>query len=693
MKRLDERTRNQIEEWISELTLQEKIWMIHGDNIYDTKGIERLGIPPLRFSDGPMGVRADFMRGTIGQENHGKDLVTKFPCNISVAASWNTDIAFEYGNSLGLEVRGRGKDVSLSPGINIHRTPLNGRTFEYLSEDPYLNSKLAVQVINGLQENDIGACAKHFVANNQETNRTQVDVQMDNRTFNEIYLPAFKAAITEGKPLVVMGAYNKFRGDFCCENKYLLTELLRDQWGFDGIVVSDWDAIHDTNKAIEAGTDVDMRVDPAYDDYPFANPLKAKIESGEIPMEELDKRVRRILELMFKLNMFNPEERKRGAFNTPNSAATALKVAQEAMVLLKNDRHILPLSKNAKKIAVIGENANRSHLMGGGSSDVQALYEVFPILGICMHLGGNVEVQYAQGYSSEETDPLKQQAMADEAFELAKNSETVIYIGGLQLRHDEKPELCFDSESTDRVDLKLPFGQDNLIKRLLEANNNTVIVNISGSPVEMSEWIKDAHAVIQQWYSGSESGNALASVLFGDVNPSGKLPITFPKKIEDTPAHVFGEFPGTDRVTYNEGIFVGYRYYDTYEVDPLFCFGHGLSYTTFAYKDMNVRIVEDKAEVDFTIENTGLRAGAEVSQLYVTDLESSVKRPQKELKGFVKTYLDAGESKKNTLILKREDFCFFSEEQNDWVFENGEFELLIGSSSRDIRLKTIMECR
>ena len=672
-----------IDALVADMTLEEKTDIIHGDNVYDTKGVPRLGIPPFHFSDGPMGVRGEFNRETCDYIGNTDDFATSFPCTTAVAATWNPQMAYENGKALGREVRGRGKDVSLSPGINIHRAARCGRNFEYMSEDPYLISQMCVPVIQGIQENDIAACIKHFVGNNQETRRGDVNVEIDERALHEIYLPGFQAAVQEGNCLAVMGAYNKFRGEYCCQNQYLMKTLLREQWEFDGIVISDWGALHDTKKGVEAGVHFEMSVDNRYDEYYYAAPLRKQIEDGEISEKTLDEMVRQILKMMFRLKMMTPEARSPGAYNSHENHIAVRNIARESIVLLKNQEQILPLEKNPQKtIAVIGENANRLQAFSGGSSEVRALYEITPLLGLKMYLGGNFQIQYAKGYSSNPEEAGKQELLAQEACALAASSDVVIYVGGLN--HE------FDMESKDRTDIKLPYGQDALIQKLLNTNPNMVIVNMSGSPVEMRQWINQAKAVVQYWYSGTEGGMALAEVLFGEVNPSGKLPTTFPKALEDTPAYRFGEFPGNDTVTYKEGIYVGYRYYDSYQVEPEFCFGHGLSYTEFEYRALSVQKDESGVCVTFTVTNTGKRAGAEVAQIYVADVECSVSRPEKELKGFRKVFLNPGETKEISLCLPLKSFCFYSVEEKDWKLESGQFKILVGSSSRDIRMENVI---
>lgn len=673
---------NKIEHLLSELTLDEKLSMLHGDNVYDTKGVKRLGIPPFHFSDGPMGVRGEFDRETCSYTLNTDDFATSFPCITALAATWDPQLAYETGNALGREVRGRGKDVSLSPGINIQRSPLCGRNFEYMSEDPHLISKMCVPFIEGIQNNDVSACIKHFVANNQETRRMDVNVEMDERALHELYLPGFQAAVQEGHCMAVMGAYNRFRGEFCCQNTALIQDLLRNTWGFNGMVISDWGAVHDTKKALDAGVHFEMNVNNQYNDYYYANPLKEQIQSGEIKEETIDNLIRRILEMMFRLKMMDPVHRKSGAYNTPENRKSVYQTARDSIVLLKNEKHLLPLPKDPHRtIAVIGENANRLHAFGGGSSEVRALYEITPLLGLKMYLGGNYQVNYAKGYSSDKEE--NQTHLFEEAVRLAEHSDLVLYVGGLN--HE------FDMESADRTDLKLPFEQDKLIAALLKVNPNTVIINMSGSPVEMRKWVDQAHTLIQYWYSGTEGGTALAQMLFGDVNPSGKLPVTFPKALEDTPTARFGEFPGDDTVHYREGIYVGYRYYDTFDVEPEFCFGHGLSYTDFSYHDLHVNISKNEQNepvmnVAFSLTNTGSVAGAEVAQLYVSDPECTVDRPKKELKQFAKVFLQPGETKEISMQLSKKAFCFYSILDSDWKFESGDFLVQIGSSSRDLRL-------
>lgn len=690
-----------IEEIISELKLEEKVAMVHAAGLFRNGSVERLGIPSLYMSDGPMGVRNEFPNASWVPVGNTDDYVTYLPSISALACTWNRNLAYEEGNILGKEARGRGKDIILAPGINIVRSPLGGRNFEYMSEDPYLTAQLAVPYIKGVQENDVAACVKHFAVNSQETERLNVDVVIDERAVREIYLPAFEAAVKEGNSYSIMSAYNKLWGLHCSHNKWLLRDVLEKEWGYDGVLVSDWSAISDTKLAAEAGMDIEMSVTDNFDEYFFANPLIKAVKEGEIKEELIDEKVRKILKLMYRLNMFS-DERKSGEYNSFESRRKTLDIARESVILLKNEENLLPLSKKVKKVAVIGQNANIRHCEGGGSAEVKSLYEVTPLMGIKMLLGGNCEVAYAKGYTH---DFNKRKAVNEEAIELAKNSDVVIFIGGL--KHTKEDFSLFqnalnstkednmvvniDSEGNDKTDMKLPYNQDEIINSLLEVNPNTIVVITAGSPVDMSSWVDKSKALVNVSYNGMEGGRALAEVLFGDVNPSGKLTVTIPKKLEDSPAHSIGEFPGKAQVRYDEGIFVGYRYFSTYDVEPQFVFGHGLSYTEFRYNDIKVNLTEENekinATVKFKVTNIGEKEGAEVAQVYVNDVESSVKRPVIELKGFEKVRLMPGESKEVTINLDKKSFAFYSDEENSWIVEDGKFNILIGSSSTDIRLE------
>lgn len=692
-----------IEELIAELTIEEKAAMCHGNGLFRTEGVKRLNIPPIKMSDGPMGVRNEFPDDSWVPIGNSDDYVTYLPCSLALAATWNKNLAYKSGQVLGNEARGRGKDIILGPGINIIRSPLCGRNFEYMSEDPYLTGEMAVPFIRGVQEdNDVSVCVKHFAVNNQETERLNVEAIVDERTLREIYLPSFEKAVKEGNAYSIMSAYNKLYGYHCSHNKELLEGILKEEWGFDGIVVSDWGAIHDTELAANAGMDIEMNVTYNFDDYFFANPLIKAVKEGRVKEEVVDEKIRRILRLMYKLNMFS-ESRKRGTYNAPEHRALTLEVARESIVLLKNENNVLPLKDTQiKTLAVIGENANIAHSNGGGSAEIKALYEITPLLGFNMRLGGETEVRYAKGYSADVS--IKEQ-LINEAVELAKTSDAVIIVGGLKhtaedlqlennalsVTKDEEIKRRIDSEGYDKTDLNLPYEQDELIKRVLEVNKNAVVVMLSGAPIDMSEWIDEANAVVQTWYNGMEGGRALAEVIFGDVNPSGKLTATFPRKLEDSPAHKLGEFPGGETVNYGEGIFVGYRYFSTYDVNPLFAFGHGLSYTEFKYDNLEILISEKPDDIDvlvkFKVTNIGEVDGAEVPQVYVSDLEASVERPKIELKGFDKINLKIGETKEVEIKLDKKALAFYNVEDKKWTVESGKFKVLVGRSAQDIRLE------
>ncbi|WP_246240609.1 glycoside hydrolase family 3 C-terminal domain-containing protein [Anaerocolumna sedimenticola] len=594
---------NQLEELIGIMTLDEKIGMIHGNQLFQTKGIERLGIPPFISSDGPMGCRMDYKPASWQVIGQNYDYTSYLPSNTALAATWNPDISYETGKILGKEARGRGKDMILAPGINMMRTPLCGRSFEYMGEDPYLAAEMVVPLIQGIQENDIAACVKHFAVNSQETNRTTVNAIVDERTLQEIYFPAFKAAVQKGKAAAVMGAYNKLNGSYCCHNDYLLNEVLRKDWGFDGFVISDWGGVKDTVEAAFHGLDMEMSVTDNFDEYYMAAPLKKLVEEGKIPENIINDKVRNILRVMNRLNMLDGE-RKADSYNDTEDRIQLRKAAEESIVLLKNKQNILPLDeKKIKHILIVGDNGDRLHALGGGSAEIKALYEISPLLGMHMLLGGNVTIQYEPGYytsvvgnvwdegwqanSLEEDSAFwnredsknseraeKNREYRQKALDAAKNADVVIYIGGLN--HD------YDVEGMDRRSLKLPYGQDTLILDLLSVRKDLIVVMMTGSPVDMSAWLDKTDTLVQTWYNGMEGGYALAEILFGKVNPSGKLPETFPMTLADTPACQSGISQDDKEIIYTEGVFIGYRHYDSNHIKPAFPFGFGLSYTDFS---------------------------------------------------------------------------------------------------------------
>jgi beta-glucosidase len=677
---------------LKKLTLQEKVNMIHANSSFTSGGVPRLGIPELVTSDGPQGVRVEHGRGWTEQKNV-LDSGTYLPVGVCLASTWNPQLGFDFGSVLGSEANYRGKDVILGPGINIIRSPLNGRNFEYESEDPYLVSKMAVGYIKGVQSQDVSACVKHFAGNNQETNRGTIDVQMSERALREIYLPGFKAAVQVGGVNTLMGAYNKFRGQWATQNNYLINQILKKEWGFKGAVISDWGAVHSTTQALwngtdlEMGTDLDMKPKADYRKFFLGDTVVRLVETGKIPVSLVDEKVRRLLYVMFKTGMIDGQ-RKKGEYNTKEHQQTALKVAEEGIVLLKNQDNILPLKPTVKSIAVIGYNADRKQSMGGGSSQVKAFYEITPLQGLKNIAGNNINITYTKGYNiargaSANADMIKQ------AVQAAAKADVAIIVGGWTHGYNYSvwADNAYDAEGFDKPNMDMPFGQNELIKAVLAANPNTVVVLMGGGPIDMSQWVDKTKGILQAWYPGMEGGNALAKIIFGEVNPSGKLPMTFPKKLADAPAIKLGQFPGNGiTVNYFDDIYVGYRYYDTFNVEPQFPFGFGLSYTSFKYSDLDVKTAGDKATVTFSIKNTGSVAGAEVAQLYVKQEKLTLPRPDKELKGFEKVFLQPGETKQVTLTLNKDAFQYFNDVKNEWVMDPGTFDFIVGSSSRDIRL-------
>jgi len=583
---------------------------------------------------------------------------------------------------IGEEALQRGKDIMLGPGVNLLRTPLNGRNSEYFGEDPWLAARLAVEYIRGVQAHGVASCVKHFAANNQETQRGRIDVEMDERTLRELYLPAFEAAVKEAGVWAVMGAYNKFRGEYCCHNEYLLNHVLKGEWGFRGLVMSDWGGTHDTGQAVRNGLDLEMGTWKPYNQYFLADPFRDGLQKGDFSQAALDDKVRRNLRVMIATGVL--DGRPAGSINTKAHQAAARRVAEEAIVLLKNAGGALPLdAARLTSIAIIGENAVRLHAYGGDSARIKAFYEVSPLDGILRRVGDHVNVTYSPGYRNNAAPGLLDQAVA-----AARAADVAIVVGGLI---HERP---FDCEGTDRRELGLPWGQDELIRRVAAANPRTVVVLCSGSPVTMGGWLDQVPAVVEAWYDGMEAGNAIAAVLFGDANPSGKLPCTFPRRIEDTPAFAGGArtYPGENGVVhYDEGLLVGYRWYDTKAIDPLFSFGHGLSYTTFRYA--NLKLVPGTSAsgpvvtVQFDLTNTGTRAGAEVAQVYVHQAKPGLPRPLRELKGFQKVVLEPGATQTVSIALGRRAFAFYDPGKPGWLAEPDTFEISVGGSSRDLRLQ------
>ena len=708
-----------VEDALSRLTLEEKVALTHAQSKFCSPGVARLGIPEFWMTDGPHGIRPEVLWDEWEQAGWTNDSCVAFPALTCLAASWDPEIARLYGKSIGEEARYRNKTVLLGPGVNIYRSPLNGRNFEYMGEDPYLAGKMVVPYVQGVQQNGVAACVKHYALNNQEVNRHTTNVIIDDRALYEIYLPAFKAAVQEGNAWAIMGSYNLYKNQHGCHNQYLLNDILKGEWGFDGVVVSDWGGVHNTQEAITNGLDMEFGswtnglsngASNAYDNYYLADPYLKLIREGKVGTKELDDKVRRILRLAYRTTM--DRNRPYGSLCSEAHFAAARRIGEEGIVLLQNRNNLLPIDLNrAKRIAVIGENAIKMMTVGGGSSSLKVKYELSPLDGIRKRVGDQAEVIYARGYVGDPSgeyngvksgqdleDSRSPEELIAEAVAVAKEADYVIFIGGLNKSAHQ------DCEDADRKELGLSYGQDKVITALVKANKNLIVVNISGNAIAMP-WVKEVPAIVQAWYLGSEAGSAIASVLTGDVNPSGKLPFTFPASLQDVGAHKLGEYPGTPRSDgspivdqkYNEGIFVGYRWVDKEKTKPLFSFGHGLSYTTFAYgkavADKKVMGQDETLTITLPVTNTGSREGSEVIQLYISDLKSSLPRPVKELKGFSKVKLAPGETREVTFTIGKEALSFFDDTRHEWVTEPGKFEALVGASSTDIRNRVAFELK
>lgn len=700
-----------IEDALGRMTLEEKIDMLHAQSKFSSAGVPRLGIPEIWTTDGPHGIRPEVLWDEWDQAGWTNDSCVAFPALTCLAATWNEEMSALYGKSIGEEARYRNKSVLLGPGVNIYRTPLNGRNFEYMGEDPYLAAKMVVPYVQGVQSNGVATCVKHYALNNHEVNRHTTNVIVDDRALYEIYLPAFKAAVQEGGTWAIMGSYNLYRDQHCCHNEYLLEDILRGEWGYDGVVISDWGGTHDTDQAIRNGLDLEFGswtdglkagTKNAYDNYYLAYPYLEKIRNGEIGTEELDAKVRRILRLAYRTVM--DRNRPLGSLCSDAHYEAARKIGGEGIVLLKNEEDLLPMKvEEGMKILVVGENAIKMMTVGGGSSSLKVQREISPLEGIVERFGDVAEVVYERGYVGDVTGEyngvttgqnLKENRTAEEliadAVAAAVDADYVIFVGGLNKSNHQ------DCENTDRAGLGLPYGQDAVIEALAAATDRLIVVNISGNAVAMP-WAREVPSILQGWYIGSEAGHAIADVLSGDVNPSGKLPFTFPAKLEDVPAHSLGEYTGVSQqdtvdIRYNDGIYVGYRWTDLQKkTKPLFAFGHGLSYTEFEYgkpvldsEEMNQ---DGTVTVSVEVSNVGEREGQEVVQLYVGDRKSSLPRPLKELKGFSKISLAPGESRVVDFTVDRDDLSFFDPEKHEWVAEPGVFDIYIGAASDDIRGK------
>ena len=687
-----------VEDALSRMTLREKVAMCHAEGKFASPGVARLGIPDLWMSDGPHGVRA---------------AITAFPTLTALAATWNPELSFNYGNAIAEEALYREKDVMLGPGVNIYRTPLNGRNFEYMGEDPYLAGELVVPYIKGMQQNGVAACVKHYALNNQEKWRGHIDVNLSDRALNEIYLPAFKRAIIDGGSWSIMGAYNKVRGQHACHNELLLNKILKDDWKFDGVVITDWGGAHDTREAALYGLDLEMgsytnglTSESAFttDNYYLANPYLNMLEKGEVPMSTLDDKVRRLLRLNFRTAM--NRQKPFGSVATPEHYAVAEEIGNEAIVLIKNNpvtkkgSPLLPIQADKyKSILVVGDNATRNLMAGGGSSELKPKDIVTPLDGLKAIYGDKIE--YAQGYTAGRpmyghadvipqatVDSLRAQAVA-----MAKDAGLVVFIGGLNKNHFQ------DCEGGDRLEYGLPFGQPELINELQAVNPNIVVVLLTGNAVEMP-WASKVPAIVEGWYLGSMAGKSIASVLSGKINPSGKLPFSIPARLEDNAAHHFGEisYPGDSiRQEYLEDILVGYRWHDSKKIPALYPFGHGLSYTTFQYGKPTASAKTISANESLTIsipvKNTGNMEGKETVQLYIGDDNASVLRPVKELKNFHKINLTPGAEEIVTFTVKPDDLKFYDDKTSSWKAEPGKFKAYIGSSSTDIRATVPFELK
>jgi beta-glucosidase len=690
-----------VENALSLMTLEEKVGMIHGLTNASSKGVARLGIPEVLCVDGPMGIHEDDALGAP-QTN---DSCTAFPATIGLAATFNTELALLYGKVIGEEARYRNKTVLLAPGVGIYRTPLNGRNFECLGEDPYLASRIVVPYVIGLQQSSVAACVKVFVLNDQETYRTSTEVKISDRALYEIYLPGFKAAVQEAKAWSFMAAYNKFRGSYCSQSDLLLNQIVKKEWGFDGVIYSDWGGVNNLDEAQKNGLDLEMGVsrrakadNGTKDHYYFGHRYLKGLKEGKYDVNLLNDKVSRILRMIFRTTM--SANRPWGSFVTPEHSEAARKIGEEAIVLLKNDKQTLPIPVGKyKKIAVIGDNATKNLITGGGSSTLKAAYEVSPLVGLTNKYGKDA-ITYSAGYR---TSPwtsggdvelkINSDSLIQEAVETAKNAEVVLYVGGLNKNHYQ------DCEGGDRKSYGLPYGQEKLIKALLAVNKNIVVILYSGNAIEMP-WLAQVPAVVEAWQLGSESGNALANVISGDVNPSGKLPCSWAKKLEDCAAHSFGvnSYPGDGKnQEYMEDILVGYRWFDTKKITPLFPFGYGLSYTTFVYgkisADKKQYSENETIKLSFTLKNTGKVDGAEAAQVYVSQTKASVARPAKELKAFKKVFLKAGEIQTVEMEVKVKDMAFFNDKTHSWEVEAGEFELCNAASAGDVKSKVSIQVK
>lgn len=691
-----------VEDALSRMTLEEKVKILHAQSKFSSAGVPRLGIPDLWTTDGPHGIRPEVLWDEWSQAGWTNDSCVAFPALTCLAATWSEEMSALYGKSIGEEARYREKDVLLGPGVNIYRTPLNGRNFEYMGEDPYLASRMVVPYIQEVQKNGVAVCVKHFALNNQESLRHQYDAIIDDRTLNEIYLPAFKAAVQEGGAWSIMGAYNLYKGQHLCHNQYILNDILKKDWGFDGAVISDWGGCHDTDQAITNGLDLEfgtwtdgltMGATNGYDAYYLADPYLERLRDGRASEEVLNEKARRVLRLNFRTAM--RKDKPNGSLCSPEHYDAARRIADEGIVLLKNNDNVLPISRKAgSRILVVGENAVKMMTVGGGSSSLKVQREVLPLDGIRAAAGEGVTVEFERGYVGDISgsyngvvtgQDLSESRSAEELIEdaclKAKDADAVIFIGGLNKSSHQ------DCEDSDRFGLGLPYGQDAVIEALAKVNPRLAVVIVSGNAVAMP-WVDNVNAIVEAWYCGSQSGTALADIIFGDVNPSGKLPVTFPVRLEDNGAHALCAYdPASTEAHYSEGIFVGYRWAQKKDIKPLFAFGHGLSYTTFSYSEAEISRTtmseNGKVTVSVNVTNTGDREGKEIVQLYIGDDECSVERPVMELKAFRKVSIKPGETVRVSFPVNADMLKFYG--TDGWTLEKGSFTAYVGAASDDIR--------
>lgn len=692
-----------VESTLSQMTLEEKVAILHAQSKFCSAGVPRLGVPEVWMSDGPHGVRPEVLWDEWDAAGWTNDSCTAFPALTALAATWDRDLARLQGRSTGEEARYRKKNVLLGPGVNIHRHPMNGRNFEYMGEDPYLSSQMVVPFVQGVQSNGVATCVKHFALNEQETERHNYTAIIGERALREIYLRPFQAAVQEGHAWSIMGSYNKYNDQYMCHNHRMLVDILKGEWGFDGAVVSDWGGCESTDEAITNGLDMEFGtsfdgivggVSSGYDNYHLAVPYLRKIESGEVGQDELNDKCRRVLRLMYRTR----PDGYSGRFTCPDHYAAARKIGADGIVLLRNEGGLLPIKSDAqKKILVLGENAIKPMTVGGGSSSLKVQHEISILNGISEAFP-NAQVSYERAYQGSPTggynaygeydltDPRSSEQLLKDAIEATKDADYVIFVGGLNKDDGQ------DAEGADRQSYELPYGQNEVIEALAAVRSDLIVVNISGNAVAMP-WAESVGAILQDWYLGSEAGHSLADVLSGAVCPSGKLPYSMPVKFSDSPIQSVEQWPGVQRPTdgvwevkYSEGIYVGYRWYDKKGIETQFPFGYGLSYTTFDYGQPKAssKTMGETLTLSIPITNSGSCDGAEVVELYISAPSDGIDRPVKELKGFDKVYLQAGQSGTATMELKRSDLGRWDEELGDWVVDPGEYTALFASSSVDI---------